>query len=188
MADFATWVTAAEEGLRWTSGTFMKAYEANRMNLIDIALEADIVATAILALMAEAEEWSGTPSELYEDLKGKVPDYERRSNAWPKGANVLSGRLIRSQTFLRKKGIEIERSKSGSRNITIRWIGRNPAEPAEEHNPQPPVQPESQERLKEVSAEECERFDFPFMSATIEEHGPALKPSIENDDIVEGEI
>ena len=48
MADFATWVTAAEEGLKWSKGTFMKAYEVNRMNLIDIALEADIVATAIL--------------------------------------------------------------------------------------------------------------------------------------------
>jgi hypothetical protein len=153
--------------------------------------------------MEEVEEWSGTPSELYEDLKGKVPDYERRSNAWPRGANVLSGRLIRSQTFLRKKGIEIERSKSGSRNITIRRFGRKPVEPAEELNPQPPVQPESQEGLKEVSAEECERFDFPVMPAIIEEHGPAMEPapSIEwdtgkfkkplpakDEDIVEGEI
>jgi hypothetical protein len=68
MADFATWVTAAEEGLRWTKGTFMKAYEANRMNLIDIALEADIVATAIINLMEMTAKWAGTPSELYETL------------------------------------------------------------------------------------------------------------------------
>jgi hypothetical protein len=200
MADFATWVTAAEEGLRWTSGTFMKAYEANRMNLIDIALEADIVATAILALMEEAEEWSGTPSELYEDLKRKVPDYERRSNAWPRGANVLSGRLIRSQTFLRKKGIEIERTKSGSRNISIRRIGGKDAEPCEDLLPQPHVQPESQGGLRVVNAEECERLDFQVKPATITEHGPEVEPSIEwdtgkfkatrdeNQEIVEGEI
>jgi len=188
MADFAKWVTAAEIDLGWTKGTFIKAYETNRMNLVDIALEADIVATAILALMQEAEEWSGTPSELYEDLKRKVPEYERKSNAWPRGANVLSGRLVRAQTFLRKKGIEIERSKSGIRNITIRRIGGKAAEPGEELIPQPAVQPESQGGLKEVSAEECERFDFPVKPATITEHGPAMEPSIENDDIVEGEI
>ena len=201
MADFATWVTAAEEGLRWTKGTFMKAYEANRMNLIDIALEADIVATAILALMNDIEEWSGTPSELYEDLKRKVPEYEYRTNAWPRGANVLSGRLVRAQTFLRKKGIEIERSKSGSRNITIWRIGRKGAEPCEELLPQSPVRPASQGGLREVSTEECERFDLPVKPATIKEHGPEVESSIEwdtgkskeppavkDEDIVEGEI
>ena len=143
MADFAKWVTAAEAGLGWKRGTFIKAYETNRMNLVDIALEADIVATAILALMEETEEWSGTPSELYEDLKRKIPDYERKSNAWPRGANVLSGRLIRSQTFLRKKGIEIERSKSGIRNITIRRFGEKAAEPCEEpfRKPLPDLNP-----------------------------------------------
>jgi hypothetical protein len=111
--------------------------------------------------------------------------------------------LIRSQTFLRKKGIEIERSKSGSRNITIRWIGRKEIELREEVQPQPAFQPESQEGLKEVSAEECERFDFPVMPAIIEEHGPAMEPSpsiewdtgklkkplsAKDEDIVEGEI
>jgi hypothetical protein len=200
MADFATWVSAAEEGLRWPKGTFMKAYEVNRMNLIDIALEADIVATAILVLMEEGEEWSGTPSELYEDLKRKIPDYERRSNAWPRGANVLSGRLVRAQTFLRKKGIEIERTKSGSRNITIRRIGGKGAEPCEELLHQPPVQPESQGSLRVVNAGECECLDFPVKPATITEHGPEMEPSTkgimgkfklspnQNQDIVEGEI
>jgi hypothetical protein len=120
MADYATWVTAAEEGLRWTNGTFMKAYEANRMNLIDIALEADLVATAIISLMMRTTEWSGTPSELYETLKQLVPDYDRKSTTWPRAANILSGRLVRAQTFLRSKGIEIDRGKSGNRIVTIR--------------------------------------------------------------------
>jgi hypothetical protein len=127
MADFATWVTAAEEGLHWTKGTFMQAYEANRMNLIDQALEADVVATAVINLMTRAAEWSGTPSELYETLKHLVPDYERKSTAWPKAINILSGRLVRAQTFLRSKSIEIERGKSGNRIITIRRTQKNTA-------------------------------------------------------------
>jgi hypothetical protein len=128
MADFARWVTAAEEGLGWSQGTFIKAYEANRMNLIDIALEADMVATAIINLMELTAKWAGTPSELYETLKRLVPDYERKTNAWPRAANALSGRLIRSQTFLRKKGIEIERAKSGNRIITIRQMKEKSAQ------------------------------------------------------------
>jgi hypothetical protein len=175
MADFATWVTAAEEGLRWTSGTFMKAYEANRMNLIDIALEADIVATAIMDLMKETAKWTGTASQLYEKLKSLVPDYERKANVWPRGANVLSGRLIRAQTFLRKKSIEIERRKSGDRIITI-WrtdkIEPAPAEPVPAPNPPRPRTPR---KLKKPETQKAERIDW--------ETGKFIK-----DDIVEGEI
>ena len=175
MADFATWVTAAEEGLRWTKGTFMKAYEANRMNLIDIALEADIVATAIMDLMKETAEWTGTASQLYEKLKSLVPDYERKANVWPRGANVLSGRLIRAQTFLRKKGIEIERRKSGDRIITIwRTDKVEPAPTAPVPAPKP-AQPKSSRIPQKAEPQKAERMDW--------ETGKFIK-----DDMVEGEI
>ena len=175
MADFATWVTAAEDGLRWTKGTFMKAYEANRMNLIDIALEADIVATAIMELMKETAKWSGTASELYEKLKSLVPDYERKANVWPRGANVLSGRLIRAQTFLRKKGIEIERRKSGDRIITIWRTDGTDAKPAEPAPAPKPTQPRSPRKSKKAEPDKAERMDW--------ETGKFIK-----DDMVEGEI
>ena len=155
MADFATWVTAAEEGLRWTKGTFMKAYEANRMNLIDIALEADIVATAIMDLMKETAEWSGTASQLYEKLKSLVPDYERKANVWPRGANVLSGRLIRAQTFLRKKGIEIERRKSGDRIITIWRTDGTDSKPAESAPAPKPPQARSARKPKKAEPQKA---------------------------------
>ena len=153
----------------------MKAYEANRMNLIDIALEADIVATAIMDLMKETEKWSGTASKLYEKLKSLVPDYERKANAWPRGANVLSGRLIRAQTFLRKKGIEIERRKSGERIITIwRTDGTEP-KPAEPAPAPKPAQPRSPRKSKKAETDKAERMDW--------ETGKFIK-----DDMVEGEI
>ena len=175
MADFATWVTAAEEGLRWTKGTFMKAYEANRMNLIDIALEADIVATAIMDLMKETAEWTGTASQLYEKLKSLVPDYERKANVWPRGANVLSGRLIRAQTFLRKKGIEIERRKSGDRIITIWRTDKMEPAPTEPVPAPKPAQPQSPRKPKKAETQKAERMDW--------ETGKFIK-----DDMVEGEI
>ncbi len=175
MADFATWVTAAEEGLRWTKGTFMKAYEANRMNLIDIALEADIVATAIMDLMKETAEWTGTASQLYEKLKSLVPDYERKANVWPRGANVLSGRLIRAQTFLRKKGIEIERRKSGDRIITIWRTDVTDSKPAESAPAPKPNQPRSSLKSKKAEPNKAERVDW--------ETGKYIK-----DDMIEGEI
>jgi len=175
MADFARWVTAAEEGLRWSQGTFMKAYEANRMNLIDIALEADIVATAIMDLMKETAEWTGTASQLYEKLKSLVPDYERKANVWPRGANVLSGRLIRAQTFLRKKGIEIERRKSGDRIIRIWRVDGMEAKPAKPAPAPKPAQPKSPRELKKAETQKTERVDW--------ETGKFIK-----DDIVEGEI
>jgi hypothetical protein len=153
----------------------MKAYEANRMNLIDIALEADIVATAIMDLMKETAKWTGTASQLYEKLKSLVPDYERKANVWPRGANVLSGRLIRAQTFLRKKSIEIERRKSGDRIITI-WrtdkIEPAPAEPVPAPNPPRPRTPR---KLKKPETQKAERIDW--------ETGKFIK-----DDIAEGEI
>jgi hypothetical protein len=175
MADFATWVTAAEDGLRWTKGTFMKAYEANRMNLIDIALEADIVATAIMELMKETAKWSGTASQLYQKLKNLVPDYERKTNVWPKGANVLSGRLIRSQTFLRKKGIEIERRKSGDRIITVWRVDGMEVKPVEPVPAPKPTQPRSPRKSKKAEPDKAERMDW--------ETGKFIK-----DDMVEGEI
>jgi hypothetical protein len=66
MADFATWGTAAEPAFGWNPGTFMQAYEDNRMRLLDIALEADPVATAVIRLIEgqPAHEWRGTGSDL----------------------------------------------------------------------------------------------------------------------------
>jgi hypothetical protein len=149
MADFAKWVTAAEPALGWPEGAFVQAFEANRMSLVDSALESDLVGSAILALMSKMAKWSGTPSQLYETLSGLLPDFERRSTGWPKGVNILSHRVIRAQAFLRKKNIQVERGKSGERVITIRKFVSRPGPsplhaPSESCTPQPPSNGEIQ--------------------------------------------
>jgi hypothetical protein len=131
MADFAKWVTAAEHALPWENGTFINEYQKNSADLVDIALDADLVATAVLDLVKQLkpnEEWEGAPRELLEELRRMVPESIHRRKIWPQAANVLSNRLRRAQTFLRKKGIEIERSKSGTRKITIRKIPNETAQ------------------------------------------------------------
>ncbi len=122
MADFAEWITAAEPSLPWDKGIFLKEYNENRDSLIDIALEADSVGTAVIDLMGKVGEWSGTPTDLLNALNKIVSKSIRQHISWPKRANSFSNKLRQVSPALRKKGIEIIRSKSGQRNITIKKI------------------------------------------------------------------
>ena len=54
-----------------------------------------------------------------------MPDATKKSKAWPKAANKLSGRLKRAATFLRAIGIDVELggwSKTKGREIVIRRV------------------------------------------------------------------
>jgi hypothetical protein len=119
MADFAEWVVAAEPSLHWEEGRFLKEYALNREYLVEVGLESDEVGSAMLQLMQRRNTWSGTPTELLRQLNRIVSKNIQRRNYWPKRPNTLSSRLVRVAPVLRKKGIEIDRSKSGVRNITI---------------------------------------------------------------------
>jgi hypothetical protein len=50
-ADFAAWVNRGEAAFGWAPGTFLRAYEANRLEGALIAIEADSLATAVLQFM-----------------------------------------------------------------------------------------------------------------------------------------
>lgn len=138
MADFAHWITAAETSLPWEPGTFASAYQASREYLIESAIEAHPVATAILDMMKERGEWSGMARDLLTVLNQITDPAISRSREWPKKANVLSRRIIEASSFLRARGIEVERGKSGDRNITIRKIGSS--EPEDVREPQDPFE------------------------------------------------
>lgn len=121
MADFAIWASAAEFSFGWNEGTFMQEYENNRLRLIDIAIEADPVALAVIDMIEKENgyKWSGKASDLLEILKSKVGEQVTRLKSWPKQPNFLSNNLRRCATSLREKGISIEWIKSGDRIITI---------------------------------------------------------------------
>lgn len=117
MADFAAWVTAAEEALPWKPGSFLGAYTSNRAEANALSVGADPLAAAVQKLMLGREEWTGTATELYTALCQVVDEDARRSRAWPGAPNSLSDKMKRIAPALREAGIqyEDERLPGGSR-------------------------------------------------------------------------
>ena len=112
MADFALWATAGE-GLFWPKGTFINAYNANRNTSIAMIINGDPVGHALLELLEKKGSWTGTHTELLNQLTSSVGDQVPRSYAWPKSAKLLSDRIRRLAPFLRTQGVEVEYGRSG---------------------------------------------------------------------------
>lgn len=119
MADFCAWITACEPSLPWPPGFFMTAYQGNRNEAVEATLEADVVAVAVRKFMEDKETWEGSASALLDELSEIAGERVTRGKAWPKAPNSLSNRLTRAATFLRASGVEVERSKSGDRLISL---------------------------------------------------------------------
>lgn len=107
MADFAIWIMAAETALGWPEGTFLKAYSANRREVVSETLDADIVGSAVKKLMEQQADWEGTASELLDTLDQAADERTKKLKWWPHSANGLSGKLKRSATALRAEKIEV---------------------------------------------------------------------------------
>ena len=132
MADFARWVVAAEPACPWENGRFLKAYENNRLEMVDMALEADPVAEAVLKLLSGLDDWEGTASELLNYLKGKYKEISEKPE-WPKSPITLSNRLMRLEGFLATKGITIEKKRTPDKRLIIlrKFEGQTVAEAQE---------------------------------------------------------
>jgi hypothetical protein len=122
MADFSRWVCAAESALPWKTGKFTEAYNRNREDIVEIGLESDPVASAVISFMDKKEGWEGVPSDLLAALNANCSSQSQKMKGWPKQANILSARLRRSATFLREKDIDLDWIKSGTRKIVISRI------------------------------------------------------------------
>src|SRR5262249_35792198 len=70
LADFARLMAAAEPAFKWEPGTFLHAFNRNRLDSVQVLLEYDPVADAIRQFMKhgkhldDLEGWSGTVQEL----------------------------------------------------------------------------------------------------------------------------
>ncbi|WP_442483062.1 bifunctional DNA primase/polymerase [Aeoliella sp. SH292] len=121
MADFATWVTAAESGLGWIEGTFMTAYENNRINANHGVLE-EPLAHAVQLFMGSHDEWTGTATQLLTELKAFADDVQH-DERWPRTASQLSGALTRLAPCLRNAGLNCERGRAATaRKIELKWL------------------------------------------------------------------
>ncbi|MFQ5803608.1 MAG: bifunctional DNA primase/polymerase [Candidatus Methylomirabilales bacterium] len=125
MADFASWVTAAEPALGWPAGTFLKTYAGNREAANDLELEASPVA-GLLRELAEEQDYEGTASELLRMLAERVDEATKRQKSWPASPRALSNALRRLAPSLRGVGVEaaFHRETGGGRRrlISVRKI------------------------------------------------------------------
>jgi len=116
MADFATWIMAAEtEGasvLGWRAGEFLTAYRENQQAAIESALDGDIVVNAIQNLLVFERYWSGQ----LKDLLDEVPDHEHK----PKSPRGLRSALRRKAPALRRMGITMTFTRGHVKTLTIR--------------------------------------------------------------------
>ena len=126
MADLATWITAAEPALGWEHGTFLAAYDRNRLDAHDLALDAASITASLKDLVAAAD-WQGTATALLATLTSLAGETLIRRKDWPAAPNVLSGQLKRLAPDFRAIGIEIDcdarEPGTGVRSIRIRRIG-----------------------------------------------------------------
>ena len=184
MADFAEWATASEPGLGLPDGAFLDAYLENRGEAIEIALESDPVAVAVQALAAKYRQWSGTATDLLEELGKLVSETTRRSRAWPKSPGPLSGRLQRAATFLRAVGVEVQRARGSERSrrrlLTIRAIERPTARDADADDTAPPrtllrTQGEDVNPLEERELDDADDADAVFGAQS---NGPRVRVEI----------
>ena len=95
MADFGRWGEAGSRARGGAPGAFLAAYEKNREEATEIALESSPVASAVRVLMAGHSPWTGTAADLLGDLGNLVEPGLRRSASWPKSPRGMAGALKR---------------------------------------------------------------------------------------------
>jgi hypothetical protein len=120
MADWCLWNMAAERGMGWPEGEFMRAYTENREAASAMALENSPVANEVTKLMDRCPEWEGTATELLYEFNAYADENLRRSRQWPNSAQKLSNDLTKAEPNLADIGIQVSRTRNKSRRqITI---------------------------------------------------------------------
>ena len=117
MADLTDWVSRGESAFGWASGTFLSAYRQNQLDGAEIAVEADLLATALLRFMhdedAEGNEtrkeasWTGPAAKLLEGLNTLVGERQARNKDWPQSPSALGQRLARAIPPLAQLGLQV---------------------------------------------------------------------------------
>jgi hypothetical protein len=122
MADFATWIAAAEAACPWPAGAFLEAYAGNRQSAIETTLDGDVVADTVRAMVP----WKGTASELLVELNRQAPEDLKRRKDWFARPRQVADALRRLAPALRRVGIDISGGRqghTGRRLIIIETVG-----------------------------------------------------------------
>ena len=116
MADFVTWICAAEPALGLPEGAFLDAFGRNTENSNMLALEASPLVEPIKRI-AERGAWQGTATDLLGQLVAEqLNDYVGVQRSYPKNPRLLSKELRRLVLSLAQIGITIELTKTPGAN------------------------------------------------------------------------
>jgi hypothetical protein len=144
MADHYKFVVACQPAL-WPAGTFEQAFWQNRDEAVQVGIEADPVASAIVEWASqqvqatqtmqtmqtmpsrlppptELQIFAGTATDLNQQLRGYADEFVRKSMHWPQLPQALSGRLKRAAPALRRFGITIKNDLLGRKRTTMIYI------------------------------------------------------------------
>lgn len=112
MADFAQWAAAGLPALGFAPGEFVAAYQRNRAELMETAIDASPVASALVRFMDGRDRWTGSAAALLSLLSDGAT-----SPAWPRSAKGLIGALRRLAPALRSVGIEAVHRRETTGNV-----------------------------------------------------------------------
>lgn len=101
MSAFAVWVVAAEEALGWKAGRFLEVYKTNRSSAEMQMLEFHGMASALLRMMENQQEFSGT----YADLIGALELNRGPREVFPKTSHGFAAELKRIRPALERSGL-----------------------------------------------------------------------------------
>jgi hypothetical protein len=148
MADFAELLWALDRVTGWES---LRTYLGEQDHLVDDVLDADPVASSVLAWARACQEaqppgetwtWRGSSDELLRAVT-EHRGHDRLGDRWPQTGQVLTSRLTRSAPVLRKRGVEWSRWRTKTaRGVDVWWSGLTA--------PAVPSQSDHQEQLLEV--------------------------------------
>ena len=121
MIDAAMWAEAAAQGLGFEKGRLASVWSRNRRSSDRDALAVDDVALSVLKLLSENISWTGSPTELYNELTRLAGEKAAASKLWPRSASGLGAKLRRIAPALRSvHRINAVASKGGS-DSTRSW-------------------------------------------------------------------
>jgi hypothetical protein len=120
MADFARFVVAAEPGLPWDGGEFMKSYGGNRAGAHELTVESSEIGPLLRQIGDRPGGFKGDMSSLLAMLDGLADDRAKRSKDWPRVPHSVSTKVTKLAPSLRKLGYVVERTGRNGRELILR--------------------------------------------------------------------
>lgn len=125
MMDFAQWGVAASKAFATTNNIdFVSILMANRRHSSKPMLEDSILNSVLLKFMQAKMSWSGTATDLIQELSKLINANEAMDRTFPKRANQLTKELNQSITTLKQFGIHYQHSAPNNHNqrtITLQY-------------------------------------------------------------------